>query len=88
MDRYEDGVVEAREATPDEDVARFVNERVAEAAERVNFHRRETERWERIGRACGAAVVQLEMSVPMSETTPGDFIGAASPQKAMPHPHH
>ena len=63
-----------------------VTRRLHEACERVTHHRQEAERWERIARACGAAVNQLETHSPWLELSPGDVMAAHQPQSAVRGP--
>lgn len=67
----------------DKSLAQQMHAEVSEAAERVTFHRGELERWNRVGRAAGAAVLALENSEPIGQTTPDDFLGKGVPQPAQ-----
>lgn len=58
-----------------------------DAAERATFHRFEAERWERVGRAAGAALVQLDSHTPVAEVTAEELVERARPSKlAQVHP--
>lgn len=49
-----------------------------EATERVNFHRIETERWERIARGSAAALGELESVTDVPTAEPQHFTGGGT----------
>lgn len=68
---------------PHDAVMRDAAERdLHEAAERATFHAREAERWQRIGRAAGAALVQLDSHAPIREFSAEEFVAQSSPDRA------
>lgn len=47
------------QATDDAEFAEHLKMRIAEAQQRTEFHRRELDRWDRIGRAASVAMQEL-----------------------------
>lgn len=67
-------------APMDDNLTQQMHTVVSEAAERVTFHRIETERWTRVGRAAQSALQQLGMSDPVAKQAPDDFLPGVSDQ--------
>lgn len=70
----------------DERVVKEMHSTVQEAAERLTFHRAEAERWQRIGRAAAAHIVQMNDARPIDQAVPEDFFSAVSEPDDSPTP--
>ncbi len=77
------GNVSAREQHPVEMEEERAAATLNQATERVNFHRSEMERWTRLARASGAALVEIRSAEPQPEYAPESFLPDA---KTMPSP--
>lgn len=64
-----------RETPRDELVRESMEHTIQEAAERATFHRVEAERWERVGRAAGAALKAINDPAPIQQVTPESLVG-------------
>lgn len=68
----------------DDEFAQQMHAVVSEAAERVTFHRIETERWERIGSGAQAALNHLQQASPVAKMAPDGFLQDSSELMASP----
>jgi hypothetical protein len=62
---------------PDQQAIEEAHKRLAEFTERTNFHRGETERFERCARAEAARLVELQAVAPVPASTPEDYMKGA-----------
>lgn len=69
------GVSAQSEQTVDAGLGKQMESLVSEACERATFHRIETERWERAGRAAVAALREVHSAQPVGQVTAESLMG-------------